>query len=294
MNLGIYQPPGAIYPDDETTASTKRKHAPLPAEEQTNKEGEAGNPIGNTLKRRCVEHTCSAREVATEQQNCVCCSRKLFNGSNLCRTCNVWAHWDCSMGCLKCAGWHCLLCWQLYEGYCPSAIRTTRECNWNRRSTSTTIRHPRIFASSGCTATCNVSGVSLFNTCVGLAQSQTYSDRDTAKRSLDAFMCAIPQTYSVFRLLWNHTSTSDDCMYSFLCAGVCKDFIVLYDSVITFAVIRNSGHFCKSCLALSCSVCCHMFGSVTLSIVACTPYGVHVTFVSIIVSTHRLYCFAIN
>jgi hypothetical protein len=51
MNLGIYQPPGAIYPDDETIASTKRKHTPLPAEEQTHKEGDAGNPIGNTLKQ---------------------------------------------------------------------------------------------------------------------------------------------------------------------------------------------------------------------------------------------------
>jgi hypothetical protein len=121
MDLGIYHPPGAISPDDVTIASTKRKHTPLPAEEeQTHEEGEAGNPMGNALKHRCVEDTCSASEVAMRQQNCECCSRKLLNGACLCRTCKKWAHWECSMGCLKCAWWHCSDCWKQYHGYCPT------------------------------------------------------------------------------------------------------------------------------------------------------------------------------
>jgi hypothetical protein len=121
MDLGIYQPPGAISPDDVTITSTKRKRTPVPAEEeQTNEEGEAGNHMDNALKHRRVEDTCSAREVAMRQQNCECCSCKLLNGACLCHTCKRWAHWDCSMGCLTCTRWHCVDCWAWYTGLCPT------------------------------------------------------------------------------------------------------------------------------------------------------------------------------
>jgi hypothetical protein len=55
------------------------------------------------------------------------------------------------------------------------------------RSRSTTIRHRQIFASSRCTATCNVSGVSLLNTCVGLAHlaHHVLTDLSGAERATD-------------------------------------------------------------------------------------------------------------
>ena len=148
IEVSACQTGDAVGLANEMMDTSEREHAPLSAEKhQEDEERDAGSP----LKRHRAEDGQTGR-VATVLQNCECCHCPLSVGAkNYCHTCKTLAHLNCSMGCLQSNGWNCLSCWQQNYASCPTC-RPDWECNWNKRSTSTTIRHPWIFASSGCTA----------------------------------------------------------------------------------------------------------------------------------------------